>query len=312
MVVRVARPSLSPSQLPRRPQRWLGVALSVVPGLGHLYAGAPARALAWLLVDLGCSLLLFIAFVFGTLGIWAVAIAAYATFRILVAIDAFLRIRDEEDLRWRPDRGALILGCLFFSVAHFMTEWASGVAGERWIGGTLRIQSADMEPTMLAGDWLVASAATAANVERDHVYAFRVLSGSTFVHRVTGIAGDTLSMRSGALSRNGSIVAATFLPLGVETPRVGAVATRSRPCADSTARLNMDTVDVHSTPTWGPIVVPCGQLFVSVDNRSPALRMGQFGPVPNTSIFQQPRRIYFSVSPDGTIRWSRIGRAIDD
>jgi signal peptidase I len=172
-----------------------------------------------------------------------------------------------------------------------------------------RIPSGSMERTLLVGDFLLVNKLVygaevpftdtrlpALHAPRRNdllVFAWPVDPSKSFVKRLVGLPGDTVSMQGGQLRRNG---------LAVDEPYVVRSGRPGEPLRDE----------------WGPLVVPAQHLFVLGDNRDSSLDSRYWGFVPDRLLIGAPWIVYYSYAPDSTssmawltrIRWPRIGRAV--
>jgi len=137
----------------------------------------------------------------------------------------------------------------------------------------------------------------------------------TVVKRVVGMAGDTLAMQNGILTRNGTAIEEPWVPAG---PRL----MPSDPAGDAQIRrwqvrylAGGDTAAYHPTPNdWGPIVVPAETYFVMGDNRSESYDGRYWGFLPQSNVEGSPIIVYYSYNPDtyrplpiiSNVRWGRI------
>lgn len=107
-------------------------------------------------------------------------------------------------------------------------------------------------------------------------------SSEPYLKRALGLAGDTLEMRNQRVYRNGSSLVE---PYAVYTGSV-----------------------IPSAATWGPLVVPKGQVFVMGVNRSNSSDSRYIGFIEEDSVVGRPIRVYFSWDPElGQVRWARMG-----
>lgn len=270
----------------RRRRGWLAALLTLVTlGAGHAYAGRALRALVlnvsgYLIIGAAFALLLR-----GRAGALTVfgPLAIVLAFFVLAAIDA-----------WRSTRKPTPLGRRARWLYVVALVVLSGIAADWYfarlktqIGDAFRIPSTSMEPTVLVGDYISSAPQRVSDLRRDQLLVWQAPNGSR-LHRLIGLPGDTLQMRSSQLRRNGSLVAEPY------------------------EHAASGVSDTMPTRTWGPIIVPTDSMFVLGDNLDASYDSRYFGFAPLDSVRGRPVRIYFSRAPDGGIRWPRIGRPIDN
>jgi signal peptidase I len=207
----------------------------------------------------------------------------------------------------------------------------------------LRITSGSMEPTLLVGDWLFVnklrfgphipftshSLPGYATPKRGDVTVFvsppqdesiRISPDQvtpTLVKRIVGVAGDTLVMRHGQLTVNGSAVpspSAFVLPDAVaDEPQ--AIFAWQHQIEVRGSRFG-SPVPAPSLHEWGPLVVPSGTFFMMGDNRDNSVDSRYYGPVPRANLRGTPTFVYYSYDPETgpeylraatSIRWRRLG-----
>jgi signal peptidase I len=209
-----------------------------------------------------------------------------------------------------------------------------------------RIPSGSMEPTLLVGDWLFVnklrfgphipftdrSLPGYASPKRGDVTVFispaqdasiRISPDEitpTLVKRIVGIPGDTLLMRHGQLTVNGTAASspnAFVLPDSVASEPQSIFAWQHR--IEIRGSRFGAPIDAPSLHEWGPLVVPAGTFFMMGDNRDNSVDSRYYGPVPRTNLRGTPMFVYYSYDPEQgrdyiraltTIRWDRIGHWI--
>jgi signal peptidase I len=206
-----------------------------------------------------------------------------------------------------------------------------------------RIPSGSMEPTLLVGDWLFVNKLrlgphipfTSHNLpgyarpKRGDVTVFisppqderiRISPeqvSPTLVKRIVGVGGDTLLMRDGQLSVNGTVVPspnAFALPDSVaDEPQ--AIFEWQHHIEIRNSRFG-PPVPAPSLHEWGPLVVPSGTFFMMGDNRDNSVDSRYYGPVPRANLRGVPMFVYYSYDPESgvdyfravtSIRWRRLG-----
>ena len=209
-----------------------------------------------------------------------------------------------------------------------------------------RIPSGSMEPTLLVGDWLFVNKLRFgphipittrhlpgyASPRRGDVAVFisppqdetiRISPDEvapTLVKRIVGVAGDTLLMRHGRLTVNGTPVASPnsfALPDSVaDQPQ--AIFAWQHQIEVRNSRFG-PPITAPSLHEWGPLVVPVGTFFMMGDNRDNSVDSRYYGPVPRANLRGTPMFVYYSYDPEQgvdylravtAIRWRRIGHWI--
>jgi signal peptidase I len=210
-----------------------------------------------------------------------------------------------------------------------------------------RIPTGSMEPTLLVGDWLFVnklrlgphlpftnhSLPGYASPRRGDVVVFtsppqdpsiRITPDEvtpTLVKRIVGIAGDTLLMRHGELTVNGTAVpspnAFVLADSVADVPQ--AIFAWQHLIEISGSRFG-PPIAAPSVHEWGPLVVPAGTYFMMGDNRDNSVDSRYYGPVPRANFQGTPMFIYYSYDPSRgfdyvravtDIRWHRIGHWIE-
>jgi len=198
-----------------------------------------------------------------------------------------------------------------------------------------KIPSGSMENTLLVGDFLLVNKVVygagvpftdrhlpAVRPPRHGdvvVFAWPVDPSKSFVKRLVGLAGDTLSMQDGVLVRNGRPVSEPYVPErghgAGDAPREDFSWQRSYLVQPAVAALS----EYHpSRDRWGPLVVPPAHLFVLGDNRENSLDSRYWGFVPDSLLRGTPLVVYYSYTPDSSvtlpwlsrIRWTRVGAVV--
>lgn len=290
----------------RRP--WIAALLSVLqPGLGHLYAGRPQRALGALVSSI-------------LAGTVTVLVAAQLPPRLLLLLPILAGLSVVLVIAWDAVRCARQAGATF--VPRGYNRWYVYVAllvvaafaiqplELRFFRAFLEaysLASPSMEPTLLRGDFIFAKPLHRAPA-RGQIVLCR-MQRTILVKRVVGVPGDTLAMRNDTLLLNGQPVSEPYVRRDPDggSPDPGLFAWQRRFLLPSVSRL-------HYQPTqaqWGPIALPAGAYFVLGDNRDDSFDSRHTGFLPADSIRQRPIAIYFSRDPDtGMIRWDRIGTPV--
>jgi signal peptidase I len=302
---------MTPSQ-PRPRKQWLAGVLNVLtPGLGHLYAGSPRRALARYVgvVVVGSAVIALV--IFGPVGrlttpiLFAGIIGLYAWLVIdgvraarAAAPDYVLRRYN----RWYVYAAAIALASFVTEIPKLFLE-------------ALRHPSGSMEPTLLLGDWFFVKKGAlrpAPELGQLVVLESPERGMGAFAKRIVGMPGDTLQMRGGVFTRNGARPAEPF----VDTLRAGEGWSESGMSWQKPRLIGIDTSAVNVTShDWGPLVVPRDSFFVMGDNRDASRDSRSWGFVGADRLRGVVHRVYYSYDPQGdrpfpfltAIRWERGG-----
>jgi len=220
------------------------------------------------------------------------------------------------------------------------------VGTRQLLAEAFRIPSGSMEPTLLVGDWLFVnklrfgphipftdhSLPGYASPKRWDVTVFisppqdvsiRISPNEvtpTLVKRIVGVAGDTLLMRRGHLTVNGTPVPSpdSFVLPDTAGAEPQAIFAWQHQIEIHGSRFG-PPVAAPSLHDWGPLVVPAGTFFMMGDNRDNSVDSRYYGPVPRANLRGTPMFIYYSYDPDRdvdyvravtAIRWRRIGHWI--
>jgi signal peptidase I len=278
-----------------------------VPGLGHVYAGRPGRGIVVALAGLtwGMGILLLVMLV----PVRSIRIPLI----LLLPVGVAMVMWDAARIT-RPVRKRYVLQPYNRWYVYLIVICASSIVGAvvkaeilRWVAHPYSLPATSMEPTLLQGDYVMASPRPPATVRRGDVVVYGDADES-YVHRVAAVPGDVVGMRKKVLWLNGRPVRE---PYAVHIDPVG------NPAADEMGWQRAFLADPAAarayTPTrddWGPLRVPAGRYLLLGDNRDNSYDGRLKGFVPREAITGQPVWIYFSRAPDGSIRWSRIGASV--
>lgn len=191
-----------------------------------------------------------------------------------------------------------------------------------------RIPTGSMEPTLLVGDFLLVNKAiygvgipftslrTPPVVEPRRgdiiVFAPPHEPAQSYVKRLVGAPGDTISMRARNLFVNGRRQSEPYAlhsdPHDVRAPSMDWSCQHA--VSASTCRPSRDS--------WGPLVVPEGKYLVLGDNRDDSEDSRYWGFVERNAIKGRPIAVYYSFDPDASgrlpwataVRWARLGTAL--
>jgi len=203
--------------------------------------------------------------------------------------------------RWTALLTLLVAGlAIFVTVAFVLPSFSDLLLTEK----AHRLASASMEPTLLAGDFILASR-VARPVQRGEIVVYRTSTG-IFAKRVIALPGDTIVMRNGVVSIGSIVIPEPYSQRDTADPTDDEFAWQRAHLLAS-----MDSNSYRpSLHNWGPLVIPPDRYFLLGDNRSNSLDSRYTGLVHRDSIIGHPTVVYFSRDrTTGTIRWRRIGRS---
>lgn len=201
-----------------------------------------------------------------------------------------------------------------------------------------KIPSGSMERTLLVGDFLLVNkllygaeipftgarlpAIRAPQYGDVLVFEWPVDPSKSFVKRLVGLSGDTLSMVGGVLSRNGESQREAYVshtepgvdPTNDDFRWQGGYVVNTAEAADTPLGVSYRP----SRDNWGPIVVPPRHMFVLGDNRDNSLDSRYWGFVADSLLRGTPLIVYYSFTPDSSaaapwltrIRWGRVGDVV--
>lgn len=157
---------------------------------------------------------------------------------------------------------------------------------------TFEIFNEAMIPTFLPGDHVIVNRAAylAAGPQRGNVVLYRYPDeeGKRFVHRVIGLPGDRIEIRTQTLSVNGEVLTEPY------------VQHTDQPLASGNVRDHVE-----------PMTVPPDTYFVLGDNREESLDSRFLGPISKSQVLGQVVFIHWSVdSSTRSPRWERLNQPV--
>lgn len=140
----------------------------------------------------------------------------------------------------------------------------------------------------------------------------------TLVKRIAAVGGDTIMMRGGQLTINGTLAPrrnTDFVLANGLGARPEPLFAWQRGIEVRGSRFGEPVPD-PSLHEWGPLVVPEGMFFMLGDNRDNSVDSRYYGPVPRANLRGTPMFVYYSYDPEKgvdyfravtQIRWRRLG-----
>lgn len=181
---------------------------------------------------------------------------------------------------WRPSmRRLIVLACIVLGMRIFVGEASvvptASMEGTILVGDHLFMDKLLYGPEIPLVNWRLPFLKT---IHRGDIIVFRYPKdvSETFLKRVAAVGGDQLEIRNGLLYVNSQ---------PVKEPYAVHIATLHNPLE-----------------SWGPTVVPEGELFVMGDNRDNSSDSRDWGFVPLRNVIGSPMFVYWSYDAP-TSRW---------
>jgi signal peptidase I len=299
-----------------RPRRWLAILLAAVgpAGVGHYYAGFKRRGVSWFAAQNALTIVTFA----GLVGLGSSANAAACALVVLVAIA--VRIAPLGDMallkpeRFRPVPWKAVA---LAAVASLVLTWTVTRTIRSRVVEAFKIPSAAMLPSLAPGDHVFVDK-TKRDPARGEAIVFTypdpdpAAAPLDFVKRVVAIAGDRVEFEADLPIINGWHVPTCVVGRHLLDDGSGAKPGEFRVefLGERPYLIWLD--DVPYSGKQGPFVVAPGEVWVLGDNRrnssdSRAWRDGQGAGVPLANVKGRLLVVWFALTPDAQIDWSRIG-----
>jgi signal peptidase I len=257
-----------------------------------MLAGRLARGVALQAVAMGLATAMLWAGVSGArFGVVAAGIAVALGARPALALDALLLARragDSRQLRFYNRWYWYVAAIPVLLLAEMVLS-----AGVKRLTQSFKVPSAAMEPTILAGDFIMVDKSPfgVGDLRRFDVVVFDYPENpkKSFVKRIVGLPGETIEIRAGKVWVNGAPVDEPHAHFDPEN-----------------AALRPPRAELP------PRAIPEGHYFVLGDNRNRSYDSRFWGDLEHAAIHGRARLIYFSWSgEEESPRWDRIGRSIE-
>jgi signal peptidase I len=273
-------------------------------GLGLWVLGRKRRFLAWLVPSLLAEVLLVV-------GVWAVLprlVVVASVGLIVIAVGSIIDTLVARSSAAAPSTKRALVTVL----VAFVCGRAALMGVKHWLVESFSIPTATMQPTLLIGDHVMVKKSVR-DIRRGDMVVFRYPPEPTihFIKRVVAMAGDTVEIRSNVVRVNG--IAWPQTPLAQACPK-GTDGQTSSDCQVLEERAFDHAYTIMLAGPYdsdsNPVTVPPGHVFVLGDNRHNSKDSRFWGFLPVQNLTGVPTVTFFSVSPDGDVRWDRIGHAL--
>ncbi len=291
-------------------------------GLGQLYNGKPRKGILFFVASLILPFLFFQLSVVGPDQILIVLLvlssASDLGLFVWAARDAWKQAkRTEKNYRLRVYNRLYVYILLVIVLNLFIFGPIVNWQKVCLFALPYRMQTGSMAPTILPGDWLMIDrridhAAKNLGLKRGELVVFKYPKNKNmhFIKRIIGFPGDKVELRGMELYVNGN-----------KWTVQGAPQLEGR----EDENIEKGTIAFHEngdSGTYGvfylqgaaredfSVSVPEGCCFVLGDNRDNSADSRHWGCVPLTDIVSRPRLVYFSIDPEGGVRWGRIGKLL--
>ena len=291
-------------------------------GLGQLYNGKPRKGILFFVASLIVPLLFFQLSVVGPNLILIVflVLSLASDFGIFVwaARDAWKQAKRMEKnykLKFYNRLYAYILLVIVLNLFAFGLI----VNGKKicFFALPYRMQTGSMAPTILPGDLIIVDkridhASKNLGLKRGELVVFRYPRNKNihFIMRIVGLPGDKVELRGMELYVNGIKWTDQRAPQleggGDENIKNRTIAFYEKGDSGTHGVFYLQS----ATREDFSVSVPEGCCFVLGDNRDISADSRHWGCVPLIDIISKARVVYFSIDPEGGVRWGRIGKPL--
>ena len=178
-----------------------------------------------------------------------------------------------------------------------------------------RMQTGSMAPTILPGDLIMVDkridhASKNLGLKRGELVVFKYPRNKNmhFIERIIGLPGDEIELRGMELYVNGIKWTVQGVPRlegrGDENIKKGTIAFYEKGDSGTYRVFYLQGAAREDLN----VTVPEGCCFVLGDNRDISADSRHWGYVPLVDIVSKARLVYFSIDPEGGVRWGRIGK----
>jgi signal peptidase I len=305
----------------RKPLFALALSL-LLTGLGQIYNGKPRKGILFFVASLILPFLFLQLSVVGPdptlIGFLVLSLVSDLGIFVWAARDAWKQAKRMEKnykLRVYNRLYVYILLVIVLNLFAFgpILNWPKASS----LALPYQMPTESMAPTVLRGDWIMADkridhASKNLGLKRGELVVFKYPRDKklNFIKRIIGLPGDKIELRGMELYVNGIKWTVQGVPQlegrGDENIKNGTIAFYEK--GDSgTYRVFYLQGAARKDLT---VSVPEGCCFVLGDNRDISADSRHWGFVPLIDIVSKPRLVYFSIDPEGGVRWGRIGKLL--
>jgi len=294
----------------------------LVTGMGQVYNGKPRKGILFFAASLVLPFLLFQLSVVGPDQTVIVLLALFFTadlgLFIWAALDAWKQAkRLGKNYRLKIYNKLLVYILLVVGLNLLVFALIAGWRKLEFLAVPYRQVTGSMAPTILAGDLVLADkridhSSENLGLRRGELVVFKLPSDKSLrvVKRVIGLPGDAIELRGMELYVNGKKWTAREAPPpeGREAESDGKKIIAFYEQGDSGVYRIFYFEGTARTDFR--ISVPEGCCFVLGDNRDISADSRHWGGIALSDIVARPRIVYFSLDPEGGVRWGRIGKRL--
>jgi signal peptidase I len=294
----------------------------LLTGMGQVYNGKLRKGVLFFAASLIVPFLLLQLSVAGPdqmlIVLFALFLIADPGLFVWAALDAWKQAkRSERNYRLKIYNKLLVyiflvvgLNLLVFGL---MTEWRK----LEFLAVPYRQATASMAPTILPGDLILADhridrSSENLGLRRGELVVFK-LPGNKKLHvvkRIIGLPGDEIELRGMELYVNGIKCTSQETP-PAEGRKVESDGKKIISFHEKGDSAVYRVFYFEGTARYDfRVSVPAGRCFVLGDNRDNSADSRHWGSIAFNDIVARPRIIYFSLDPQGGIRWGRIGKSL--
>jgi signal peptidase I len=294
----------------------------LLTGLGQLYNGKPRKGILFFVASLILPFLFFQLSVVGPNLILIVflvlSLASDIGIFIWAARDAWKQAkRMEKNYKLRVYNRLYVYILLIIVLNLFIFGPIVNRQKIFFFALPYRMQTGSMAPTILPGDLIMVDkridrAAKNRGLKRGELVVFKYPRDKhlNFIKRIVGLPGDKIELRGMELYVNGIEWTAQAMPQleggGDENIKEGMIAFYEKGDSGTYRVFYLQGAERKDLS----VSVPEGCCFVLGDNRDNSADSRHWGFVPLIDIVSKARLVYFSIDPEGGVRWGRIGKPL--